>query len=295
MRCVLFILFSVSLAQAAPTAVQCGFEKLVKKDELEDNQAVFNSDKYGGEAYERGVMAYGSREAGGGWWAVQAQSKAIVSDELGRLAGQGRKQAEILDIGSGPGFTLNEFGAVASQHPKIKVKAHGLEYNDKMVAYSREKYGADVQQGDMHALSSIYPKESVDIVHAQSVLWASDRPEKVAEEIGKIQKSGGICTFTWMVRRSESGGYDNHASWIDALSESVNASVAAGRISREQADGVLEANRKLVLGNNLNSPRDPEELKKIFAAQGYTIEKEIPQYPDTHGNPFFYQYVFRKR
>ena len=125
-------------------------------------------------------MAYGSPEDGGGWWSVQRRSIAIASAEAERKRNSGRDQIEILDVGSGPGYTVSEFNKLPG------VNAHGLEYNDKMVSYSRQKYGIEVRQGDMHNLSEYYPAESMDVIHAQSVLWASDRPEKVVAEIAKI-------------------------------------------------------------------------------------------------------------
>ena len=146
----------------------------------------------------------------------------------------------------------------------------------------------------MHALSSVYPPKSMDIINAQSVLWASNKPIKVVSEISKIQKPGGIATFTWPVRRIVVHGYDNYESWFTAFTKAVNQSVDAGRISRKEADGVLEANRQLVLGNKLNSPRDPAEIIELFKREGYVLEQQIPQYFGEHGEPIFFQYVFRK-
>jgi SAM-dependent methyltransferase len=293
----MFETFPVALAGPTGTRPGCAALEELGQDgtDLGDNQAVFNSDVYGGRAYERGVMAYGSPETGGGWWAVQHRIQSIVETELRRKQAEGASQVAILDVGSGPGFTLNEIRRVADRCcPTTNVRAQGIEYNEKMVSYSRTTYGVDVRQGDMHELSGVVPAASIDIVNAQSVLWTSNTPRKVAGEIAKVQKPGGIVTFTWPVRRQQRGSYDNYVSWFSAFSKDIESSVRAGRLSRQEADGVLEAHRHLVLGNRMNSPRDPEEVIELFAREGYVLEERTPQYFDEHGQPFFYQYTFRK-
>ena len=120
----------VSASHVGPSC----FGPLVPDTHFTDNQAVFNSDEYGGQAYERGVMAYGTREEGGGWWSVQKQITTIVEAELKKKQAAGSSNVEVLDVGSGPGFTVNEINKLAPQCCRgMNVHARGLEYNPKMV------------------------------------------------------------------------------------------------------------------------------------------------------------------
>ncbi len=285
------------MAFANPDAQKSCAQKYpaLTEDPLTDDLKAFDTDIYGGKAYERGVMGYGDPVKGGGWWGVQLRSQEIVREELIRLEAAGRQRVEILDIGSGPGFTLDRMKHVASDCCTMEVRAQGLEYNDKMVDYSRERYGVMVRQGDMHKIAGMYRHRHFDIIHAQSVLWISPKPWEVVGQISEVQKPGGIVTFTWMVHRDNHNGYDNYVSWFSAFSKSLDVAVAQGRMTAEEAANAKEANSKLVLGNNLTSPRDPDEIRSLLQVNGYKLEAQYPQYLDEHGQPFFFQYVFRKK
>lgn len=91
----------------------------------------------------------------------------------------------ILDCGCGDGLSLKILKSLDFEN------IEGIELNPLKVKYAKN-HGLKIIQGDIHDLTSIFPKNSFDIVCATRVLEHAFAPDEVIKEIFNILKSKGL-------------------------------------------------------------------------------------------------------
>jgi malonyl-CoA O-methyltransferase len=163
-------------------------------DELERFLAVTGDCEPPGRAFpefaKKEVAASFSRAAASYDSAAHLQRE--VGEQLLSALGEWPDVPEVvLDLGCGTGFFR---GALKERFPA----AHyiGLDLAFGMVAYARERGGADCGWlvGDAESLP--LASTSVDIIFSSLALQWCDRPQHLFAELARVLKPGGLCVFT---------------------------------------------------------------------------------------------------
>ena len=108
-----------------------------------------------------------------------------------RLLPEGWKEAKLLDVGSGDGYTIRLV--------KPEGAVLGIDTDPEMAAPARER-GVDFREGSAYAIP--FPDESFDLITMVEVVEHLDRPVDALTEVGRVLKGGGVAVITTPVPRT---------------------------------------------------------------------------------------------
>lgn len=119
---------------------------------------------------------------------LRSHSRRSIADSAAYLEPHLRADAELLDIGAGPGSITIDF---ASRVARVTATEIGEKELDLSRALAAERGIANVSFSveDVHALT--FPDDSFDIVHAHQVLQHVADPVQALREMARVTRPGG--------------------------------------------------------------------------------------------------------
>lgn len=134
--------------------------------------------------YDRSYFAEGGAWVCGFWTGSYEQNERALREEaVDALKSLPRKSGTLLEIGPAGGFFMDEAR-------KAGFSVVGVELNQEMVDFGREKLGLEIHQG-LFESAPLRPA-SFDIVVAQDVLEHARDPRSFLQSVAKLLKPNGI-------------------------------------------------------------------------------------------------------